>query len=449
MTPAARIAAVIEILTEIEASTAGSIGGTGANRPAGQGLRASMQRRRYAGSGDRAAISDLFWKIHRGLARLSWHLNAVDAPVTPRNLVLGALVLMEQRTAELPQIFMADITHAPDPLSETEQGFVQALSDRQLVNPAMPAHVTLEWPEWLLDDTNAALGEGMARELAALTAEAPTDVRINALRQPDRRRLRDQLAGRGIKGHPTRLSPLGVRLEKRARLDDLAEWKAGLFEVQDEGSQIASLLCDARPGMQVADICAGAAGKSLVMAAVMANKGRILALDPSPERLENGGARLRRAAIHNVERKLIAEKWSNRSWRGKFDRVVVDAPCSGSGTWRRQVDARWQLTPARLAELQTTQAILLEKARAMVVPGGRVIYITCSVLASEGRVQIEQLLANAPELELAEISEIWADTIGKAGGGACPPAPNNMLQLLPGRDNTDGFFIAVLQAKLR
>ena len=113
------------------------------------------------------------------------------------------------------------------------------------------------------------------------------------------------------------------------------------------------------------------------------------------------------------------------------------------------MDARWQLTPARLAELQTTQAILLEKARAMVVPGGRVIYITCSVLASEGRVQIEQLLANAPELELAEISEIWADTIGKAGGGACPPAPNNMLQLLPGRDDTDGFFIAVLQAKLR
>ena len=171
-------------------------------------------------------------------------------------------------------------------------------------------------------DAKAGLGDGLARELAALMTEAPTDVRINPLKQPDRRRLRDQLAGRGIKGHPTRLSPLGVRLEKRTRLEDLQEWKAGLFDVQDEGSQLAALLCDARPGMQVADICAGAGGKSLVMAAKMENKGRILALDPDAERLEKSGERLRRAAIHNVERKLVAEKWSNRSWRGKFDRVV-------------------------------------------------------------------------------------------------------------------------------
>jgi 16S rRNA (cytosine967-C5)-methyltransferase len=208
-------------------------------------------------------------------------------------------------------------------------------------------------------------------------------------------------------------------------------------------------LCDARPGMQVADICAGAGGKSLVMAAKMENKGRILAIDPSAERLEKSGERLRRAGIHNVERKLVAEKWSNRSWRGKFDRVVIDAPCSGSGTWRRQVDARWQLTPERLLDIQQTQAILLEKARAMVVPGGRIIYITCSVLASEGPDLITRFLTDAPEIELADITDIWADTIGKAGGGDCPPTDNGMLQLLPGRDGTDGFFIAVLQARLR
>ena len=209
------------------------------------------------------------------------------------------------------------------------------------------------------------------------------------------------------------------------------------------------MLCDARPGMQVADICSGAGGKSLVMAANMQNRGRILALDLNAKRLEQGGMRLRRAGIHNVERKLVAAKWSNRSWRGKFDRVVVDAPCSGSGTWRRQVDARWQLNATRFDQIKQTQAILLEKARAMVVPGGRIIYIVCSVLASEGPELIKQFLANAPEIECADIADIWADTVGKAGGGPCPPTDNGLLQLLPKRDGTDGFFIAVLQARLR
>jgi len=129
--------------------------------------------------------------------------------------------------------------------------------------------------------------------------------------------------------------------------------------------------------------------------------------------------------------------------------VVVDAPCSGSGTWRRQVDARWQLTPERLAYYQETQAILLEKARAMVAPGGRIIYITCSLLASEGAEQIKNFLRTAPEFEPADIGDIWHDTVAAAGGGACPPHQPGMLQLLPGRDGTDGFFIAILQARLR
>ena len=171
---------------------------------------------------------------------------------------------------------------------------------------------------------------------------------------------------------------------------------------------------------------------------------------PNAERLEQCGKRLRRAGIHNVERKLVAEKWSNRSWRGKFDRVVIDAPCSGSGTWRRQVDARWQLTAERLNEIKKTQSILLEKARAMVVPGGRIIYITCSVLASEGPQLIKQFLANAPEIELADIADIWADTIGKLLAVVLAhQVEDGLLQLLPGRDGTDGFFIAVMQSRLR
>lgn len=442
MTPAARIAAVIDILDGLY--TDGAV-----TSSAAQALRLSMQRRRYAGSGDRNAISDLFWQIQRGLSRLCWHLEGCNAAVTGRHLVLAALVLMDRQYDSLAALFSAEIAHAPAPLSDVEISMVAKLADRHFVDPEMPPYIALEWPEWLMADTAAALGDDVAANLSALTVSAPTDIRVNPLKISDQRQLRDRLAGRGIKGHPTPLSPFGVRLQKRTRLDDLQDWKNGLFEIQDEGSQLASLLCDARPGMQIADMCAGAGGKSLLMAAMMQNKGRILALDTAAERLERGGERLRRAGVHNVERKLVAEKWSSRSWRGKFDRVVVDAPCSGSGTWRRQVDARWQLTPERLAFYQETQAILLEKARAMVAPGGRIIYITCSLLASEGTKQIKKFLQTAAEFEPADIGDIWQDTVAAAGGGACPPHQPGMLQLLPGRDGTDGFFIAILQARLR
>ncbi len=446
MTPAARIAAVIEILTEMQtASDAGTLRG----RRAAQWLSAGFQRRRFAGSGDRASIGDFFWKIQRATARIGWHLASLDAPTSPRNIVLAALVLIERQTAELPQLFSADIAHAPTPLNPTEKSLVSVLAGRGLTHPTMADHIAFEWPEWLLCDAKAGLGDAAVREFGAMLVEAPTDVRINLLKLSNRRKLRDKLAGRSITGHPTRLSPLGVRLNKRSRFEDLPEWKAGLFEIQDEGSQLAALLCDAQPGMQIADICAGAGGKSLVMAANMQNKGRILALDPNLKRLEQCGKRLRQAGIHNVERKLVGEKWPNRHLRSKFDRVVIDAPCSGSGTWRRQFDARWKLTADRLKQIKQTQLILLEKARVMVVPGGRIIYITCSVLASEGPQLIKQFLANAPEIELADITEIWADTIVKAGGGVCPPIEDGLLQLLPGRDGTDGFFIAVMQSRLR
>lgn len=450
MTPAARIAAVIDILQAWEGT-----GEPAAGRQASQWLRANLRRRRYAGSADRAAISDLFWAIQRAWLRLGWHLEVAGVVATPRALVLAALVLIDKRHEELSELFNSDATHAPAPLSDVEVAWVATLDATILTRPEMPYHVMREWPDWLLDDTVTGLAAAglddaaVDDELTAFSEEAPTDVRINPLRQPDRRALRDQLAARGLKGYLTGLSPWGVRLDKRVRLEDLPEWKKGLFDVQDQGSQLAAMLCDARPGMQIADICSGAGGKALVMAASMANKGRILAIDSNVDRLHRAGARLRRSGIHNVERKPVADKWSSEFWRGKFDRVVVDAPCSGSGTWRRQVDARWRLTPEMLAERQQTQAILLNKARAMVAPGGRIVYITCSVLASEGRDQINRLLATANELELADIAAIWDDTVRKAGGGRCPPTVDNMLQLLPRRDGCDGFFVAVFQARFR
>ena len=214
---------------------------------------------------------------------------------------------MRRQHDVVSSLFSAEIQHAPAPLSEAELIMVAKLADRHFSDPAMPPHITLEWPEWLMADATATLGDTLAANLSALTVPAPTNLRVNPLKLSDQRQLRDRLAGRGIKGHPTSLSPFGVSLEKWPRLDELRDWKKGLFEIQDEGSQLASLLCDARPGMQVADICAGAGGKSLLMAAMMQNKGRILALDTSAERLKRGGERLRRAGVHNVERKLVAK----------------------------------------------------------------------------------------------------------------------------------------------
>ena len=436
MTPAARIAAVIEILSDAPEGV-----------PAGSVLRRGLQQRRYAGSGDRQAISALFWTVHRAAARLAWHLERQGHGISPRALVIAALRLADEfDAATVATRFGGDDRHAAPALSDAESSLLSTLDGKTLDDPTMPEATRLEWPEGLLADARDALGDAMEGELAAMRGEAGTDIRINPLKLDDRRRLRDRLAGRGLKCHPTRISPLGIRMEKRVRVEDSREFRDGLFEIQDEASQIAAMLCDAQPGMQVADICAGAAGKSLVMAAAMQNRGRIVALDNDPVRLERGAARIRRAGIHNIERVAVSDDWGTKRYRAKFDRVVIDAPCSGSGTWRRAVDARWRSDTAGLAALHEVQAALLDRGRAMVAPGGRIIYISCSLLRSEGESQIERILAAAPELEIADIQAIWQDVIG---GDKCPPAPGGMLRLLPGRDGTDGFFLAVLQAKRR
>ena len=436
MTPAARIAAVIDLFEgSVEGAAAGAV------------LRRGLQRRRYAGSGDRQAISALFWGVLRTQSRLAWHLEQLGHDPTPRNLVLAALRLVDGMDGEQAAAhFGGEDRHGPAALTESEIVLNDRLEGRALNDPALPRATRYEWPDEFIADVEAALGADTDAELDAMLGEAGTDLRINPLKAKDRRLVRDKLAGRGIKCHPTKLSPYGIRLTKRARTDDLNEFKKGQFEIQDEGSQIAALLCDARPGMQVADICAGAAGKSLLMAAKMENRGRIIALDNDAERLERGAVRIRRAGIHNIERVAVAGDWGTKRYRGKFDRVVIDAPCSGSGTWRRAVDARWRLDADGLAALHAAQADLLEKGRAMVAPGGRIIYITCSLFHSEGEAQIARLLDEAPELEIADASDIWQDVIGTDN---CPPVENGMLRLRPGRDGTDGFFLAVLQSRLR
>jgi 16S rRNA (cytosine967-C5)-methyltransferase len=281
--------------------------------------------------------------------------------------------------------------------------------------------------------------------MGALRVEAPLDLRVNTLKTTPEE-ARAALALDGVETKPTALSPLGLRAQGRPPLANLASFKSGLIEVQDEGSQLAALLVDARPGMRVADFCAGAGGKTLAMAAAMENKGRIVACDVLQGRVERAATRLQRAGAHNVERRgLTSERdpWVKRH-AGGFERVLVDAPCSGMGTWRRNPDAKWKLTPDYLKELLDLQQRILDSAARLVKGGGRLIYATCSLLPEENEAQIERFLAQHADFAVLPMADVWRDSIGRHKDAAPCPAGDAYLRLTPAQHGTDGFFVAVL-----
>ncbi len=307
----------------------------------------------------------------------------------------------------------------------------------------MPRWVANDVPEWLEPYLERVFGLGLEREMAALNAPAPIDLRVNLLKA-DRQTVRLALAAEGVAATPTPWSPLGLRLAARAPLSGLQAFKDGLFDVQDEGSQIAALLAGARPGMRVVDFCAGAGGKTLALAAGMGNRGKLVACDVSARRLERAGLRLRRAGVGNVERRVLSsenDKWVKRH-AGGFDLVFVDAPCLGAGTWRRNPDAKWRARPEDLAELALRQQQILRSAARLVKPGGRLIYATCSLLREEDAAQAEAFLAALPDFALLPAARAWAETIGGAF-----PGGDDYLFLTPARHGTDGFFVAIFERR--
>jgi 16S rRNA (cytosine967-C5)-methyltransferase len=235
-----------------------------------------------------------------------------------------------------------------------------------------------------------------------------------------------------------------LRLAKRTPLSGLAAFKNGLFDVQDEGSQVAALMAGARPGMRVVDFCAGVGGKTLALAAGMANRGKLVACDVSARRLERAALRLRRAGVGNVERRVLSSErdpWVKRHARG-FDRVLVDAPCLGTGTWRRNPDAKWRPRPEDLADLVGRQHQILRSAARLVRPGGRLVYVTCSLLREENDAQADTFLAEAPDFVLVPAVRAWEEAIGGAS-----PAGDRYLFLTPARHGTDGFFVAMFERR--
>ena len=426
MTPAARLAATIELLEAVEASP---------RRPADGVAHDFFRARRYIGSGDRRAVAGRAWQVLRAWRRLGWWLDGVVA--TPR-LRLAALLLLDGWTPDGVRQAYSGGQYAPEALTAAERAALAKLAGHTLDHPAMPEAVRLELPDWIHPMLAAQYGPALPAEAAAWLTEAPLDLRVNLLKTT-REAARAALAAEGIEAVPTPLSPWGLRIAGRLPVTTGAAFRDGLVEIQDEGSQVVALLADARPGQRVADVCAGAGGKTLALAMTMQNRGHIVACDVSAPRLDGAVRRLRRAGAHNVERHLFApgDKWAKRR-AGTFDRVLVDAPCTGTGTWRRNPDARLRLKAQDLAELTVRQAAILDDAAGLVRKGGRLIYATCSVLDAEDEATVSAFLDRHPAFRPLPPAAAWPEA--PAGLGAGP-----YLRLTPARHGTDGFFAAVLE----
>jgi 16S rRNA (cytosine967-C5)-methyltransferase len=429
VTPGARLQAAIELLDDIARGGA-----------ADAACSAYFRGRRYIGSKDRAAIAERLYALLRARARLDWWIAQATGSAEPapgRARVIAALALVDGwRIKDFGPDFDGG-AYRPGPLAPTERRLVERLAGQALEHQDQPAWVRGEYPEWL----EAALGALPEAELRALNRPAPLDLRVNPL-TVSREQALEGLTASGIQAAPTRFSPHGLRVVGRPPLGQLPAFQAGWVEVQDEGSQLVALLADARPGQFVMDLCAGAGGKTLALAAAMQNKGRLIACDVSEKRLERAVKRLRRAGVHNVERRALgpdAASWLKRQ-AGRFDRVLVDAPCSGTGTWRRNPDMKWRIGPADIAELRHVQDEVLDRASRLVKPGGRLIYATCSLLAEENEQAIDAFLARHGEFRVLPVGGLWAGLLS----GACP-VDGPYLQLSPARHHTDGFFAAILE----
>ena len=423
MTPAARLEAAIALLEAIEAAPA---------RPADSVANDFFRERRFIGSGDRRAVSDRVWRVLRSRRRLTWWVPKA----TPRLLAAASLLTEGWTLAGVAASFSGE-RFAPAGLERNEYNALRRVEGQTLDHTELPETVRFELPDWLYPRLQAQYGDRLAAEMAALSETAPLDLRVNLLKGT-RDEARAALAAEGWEARPTPLSPWGLRIEGRRPVTTGPAFQSGLVEIQDEGSQLIAALTGAVPGMRVVDWCAGAGGKTLALAAMMRNRGQIVACDVSASRLDGAVRRLRRAGVNNVERHLVepGDKWAKRRG-GAFDRVLVDAPCTGTGTWRRNPDARLRLREQDLLELTQKQSSILDSAAALVRPGGRLVYATCSLLREENEGQVSAFLIRHPEFALVPLVQAWPfDTA---------PPDGEMLTLSPARHGTDGFFAAVLE----
>jgi 16S rRNA (cytosine967-C5)-methyltransferase len=427
MTPPARLSAAIDVLTVMEMQ----------RRPGPDCLKEWGIAHRFAGSKDRAAIASLVYDSLRVKASAAW-LMGED---TPRAMLLGMLRELRGLDAEAIAALATGEGHAPAALTETEQ---HRLAEASL--DGAPDHVRGNYPDWLAGAFAAVFGSAAVEEGRALSARAPLDLRVNTLKA-SREKASKALAHLGAT--PTPHSSVGLRIpmgeDGRAPvLTSEPSYLKGHVEIQDEGSQLVALLSGAQAGQQVLDLCAGGGGKSLALAALMGNKGQIYATDDDSRRLAPIHDRIVRADARNIQvRTPRRQQDVLADVAGRCDLVLVDAPCTGTGTWRRHPDAKWRMRPGALAERLKDQDLVLSEACRFLKPGGRLVYITCSVLREENEDRVAQLLERHDDLMPLDAAHLARSAgLPDLAGHASAIGPG--LRLTPHTAGTDGFYMAAL-----
>jgi 16S rRNA (cytosine967-C5)-methyltransferase len=430
MTPAARLSAAIEVIEAIDTQRV----------PAAKALKEWGTAHRFAGSGDRAAISGLVYDVLRRQASGAWIMD----DDTPRSRLLGMLRLERWLDADAIAALCDGSRFAPAPLSDGERA---ALATRTLADA--PAHIAGDYPEWLDGYLAQAFGDDRAAETAAMASRAPLDLRVNTLKAKPEKVLGSL---RHLGATATPWSPLGLRIALGADARNPGvhaeeDFIKGGIEVQDEGSQLAALLSGAKPGEQVIDLCAGAGGKTLALAAMMQGKGRLIATDHDKRQLAPIHERLSRAGVHNADvRTPKGEDDPLADIRASADLVLIDAPCTGTGTWRRNPDAKWRMRPGALEVRLKDQSEVLDRAAALAKPGGRIAYITCSVLAVENSEQIREFIGRHSDFTVTPPSQIASVLWDKADDFlAATYQSDEGLLMTPRRTGTDGFFVSMLR----
>ncbi len=430
MTPSARLSAAIEVLSDIETQ----------RRPAAQTLKDWGIAHRFAGSGDRAAIAGLVYDALRRRASSAWIMGAD----TPRAVLLGMLARERHLDPEAIAKLADGSRFAPEPVTDDEHARLRAAN-----LDGAPAHVRGDYPEWLDPHLAATFGADRAEEAVALASRAPLDLRVNTLKG-ERAEAAEALGE--YAPQDTRWSPWGLRIvvspeAKSPAVHAEPAYLKGAIEIQDEGSQLAALLSGAKEGEQVIDLCAGAGGKTLALAALMDNHGQLFATDTDKRRLAPIHERLERSGARNVQiRTPRGKEDSLADLRGKADLVLIDAPCTGTGAWRRNPDAKWRVRPGALAERLKDQIETLDRAVPLVKPGGRIAYVTCSVLDDENGAQVRAFLVRHPEFAIVPPSEA-ANALGERAflfRRAALLSAEGLL-MTPRRTDTDGFFVSVLR----
>ena len=425
MKPASRINATIEILESTHI----------ARVPLNKCVGDYMRTRRYIGSKDRSNVAERIYAMTRAHARLGWWLEHTKTEDTPRNRVIAWTALGEGADEKRVHDLFDGSQYAPETLNEDEQAFLGKIARQPLERKDMPDVVRVECPPEHEEVLKELFGDDFEAEMRAMLEPAPLDLRVNTF-LIDRENAMNSLNKDGVKTAETTFCPWALRCEDKAFISHTKAFKKGWIEIQDEGSQLIAWLCGAKPGMQILDYCAGAGGKTLALAAAMERKGRIVAMDIDGKRLENGRKRYKKAGLADIiEVRPLSDdkhkKWFKRQ-KEKFDIVLTDIPCSGSGTWRRNPDTRWQHYGPSLEELLELQSDIIEKAARAVKPGGKLVYATCSLFPQENEAQIEKFLAEHEEFRIEPIEP--TRNLGSP-----------FMRLTPHRHGTDGFFAAILR----